>query len=151
MSERQWEGARRGNCVNKSFNLCTFIHFAGRELSNSWRIHTHTHTHPHARMYLCTKFIAMVIYSPVACDGYRICRVLIIHYFAVGATTVCMTYSILFLKLWSYIQVNSWCRNNRQSMSKPHLRRQSLSFQRKSKFAVSSLSRLLWVLQLREQ
>jgi len=54
------------------------------------------------------------------------------HYIAVGATSVCMTYSILFLKLWSYIQVNLWCRNRRLSMSKSHLRRQSLSFHYKS-------------------
>lgn len=25
--------------------------------------------------------------------------------------TVCFHYSILFMKLWSYIQVNMWCRN----------------------------------------
>jgi len=75
------------------------------------------------------------------------------HYFAVGATSVCMTYSILFLKLWSYIQVNSWCRSRRQSMSKAHLRRQSLSFQRKSKLAVCCvfiIQNVLWILQLRK-
>lgn len=27
-----------------------------------------------------------------------------------GASTVCFMYSVLFLKLWSYIQVNMWCR-----------------------------------------
>ncbi|KAK6632049.1 hypothetical protein RUM44_007079 [Polyplax serrata] len=28
----------------------------------------------------------------------------------IGASSVCFTYCILFLKLWSYIQVNMWCR-----------------------------------------
>lgn len=28
----------------------------------------------------------------------------------IGATNVCFAYSVLFLKLWSYAQVNSWCR-----------------------------------------
>lgn len=28
-----------------------------------------------------------------------------------GATTVCFSYSIVFLKLWSYCQVNDWCRS----------------------------------------
>jgi len=28
-----------------------------------------------------------------------------------GASTVCFTYAIMFLKLWSYCQVNSWCRS----------------------------------------
>ncbi|XP_021917601.1 diacylglycerol O-acyltransferase 1 [Zootermopsis nevadensis] len=50
----------------------------------------------------------------------------------IGATSVCMIYSILFLKLWSYIQVNLWCRNRRLSVSKSHLRRQSLSFHHKN-------------------
>ncbi|KAF4517830.1 hypothetical protein B566_EDAN008772 [Ephemera danica] len=49
----------------------------------------------------------------------------------IGATVVCFTYSILFLKLWSYVQVNLWCRNkcrfSRSSASK-RLRRQSISF-----------------------
>lgn len=31
--------------------------------------------------------------------------------FLVGATAVCFHYSVLFMKLWSYIQVNMWCRN----------------------------------------
>jgi len=44
----------------------------------------------------------------------------------VGATTVCSLYSILFLKLWSYVQVNLWCRHALHT-SKSQLRRQSLS------------------------
>ncbi|XP_037882583.1 diacylglycerol O-acyltransferase 1 [Glossina fuscipes] len=28
----------------------------------------------------------------------------------IGATTVCFVYSMIFLKLWSYVQVNMWCR-----------------------------------------
>ncbi|CAB0036535.1 unnamed protein product [Trichogramma brassicae] len=47
----------------------------------------------------------------------------------VGAMYVCMLYAILFLKLWSYVQVNMWCRaakNNNQSQGR--LRRQSLSY-----------------------
>lgn len=47
--------------------------------------------------------------------------------FPVGATTVCSLYSILFLKLWSYVQVNLWCRHKLHSSGKPQLRRQSLS------------------------
>lgn len=81
-------------------------------------------------------------------------NVLMTHYFAVGATSVCMTYSILFLKLWSYIQVNLWCRNRRQSMAKPHLRRQSLSFHHKSKliiFCVDCMKNLVWIIQKRKQ
>lgn len=43
----------------------------------------------------------------------------LIHYYfrffvcfvLVGGMTVCFHYSILFMKLWSYIQVNMWCRN----------------------------------------
>ncbi|KAG8223162.1 hypothetical protein J437_LFUL000328 [Ladona fulva] len=53
-----------------------------------------------------------------------------------GATLVCSIYSILFLKLWSYVQVNMWCRNKRKkSSSKSRFRRQSLSF---SNFAKAS-------------
>ncbi|XP_044743865.1 diacylglycerol O-acyltransferase 1 isoform X1 [Chrysoperla carnea] len=47
----------------------------------------------------------------------------------IGATTVCMIYSVLFLKLWSYVQVNSWCRAAQKAKKyRPGgLRRQSLS------------------------
>ncbi|CAH1105668.1 unnamed protein product [Psylliodes chrysocephalus] len=44
-----------------------------------------------------------------------------------GASTVTTLYSVLFLKLWSYVQVNLWCRIARQN-SKGSLRRQSLSY-----------------------
>ncbi|KAG5867241.1 hypothetical protein JTB14_015125 [Gonioctena quinquepunctata] len=43
----------------------------------------------------------------------------------VGASCVTTLYSVLFLKLWSYVQVNLWCRTNRQNSK---LRRQSLSY-----------------------
>ncbi|XP_034244608.1 diacylglycerol O-acyltransferase 1 [Thrips palmi] len=46
----------------------------------------------------------------------------------IAASSVCMLYSVLFLKLWSYVQVNMWCRNTRQmTASKAHQRRQSIS------------------------
>ncbi|KAJ8918202.1 hypothetical protein NQ315_014069 [Exocentrus adspersus] len=45
----------------------------------------------------------------------------------VGASVVTTLYSILFLKLWSYVQVNMWCRVARQN-HKGSLRRQSLSY-----------------------
>lgn len=45
-----------------------------------------------------------------------------------AASSVCMVYCVLFLKLWSYVQVNMWCRNSRQmNASKAHQRRQSIS------------------------
>ncbi|XP_015584774.1 diacylglycerol O-acyltransferase 1 isoform X1 [Cephus cinctus] len=47
----------------------------------------------------------------------------------IGAMYVCMLYAILFLKLWSYVQVNMWCRlsSRRKSTSQGRMRRQSLS------------------------
>jgi len=72
------------------------------------------------------------------------------HYIAVGATSVCMTYSILFLKLWSYIQVNLWCRNRRLSMSKSHLRRQSLSFHYKSKLIMITILYQVFIIFFRK-
>ncbi|KAL1513370.1 hypothetical protein ABEB36_002789 [Hypothenemus hampei] len=44
-----------------------------------------------------------------------------------GASTVCTVYSVLFLKLWSYIQVNMWCRTARQKSNRGTIRRQSVS------------------------
>ncbi|XP_015177113.1 PREDICTED: diacylglycerol O-acyltransferase 1 isoform X2 [Polistes dominula] len=35
----------------------------------------------------------------------------------IGSMYVCMLYAILFLKLWSYIQVNMWCRVSREKTS----------------------------------
>ncbi|KAJ3632944.1 hypothetical protein MTP99_009924 [Tenebrio molitor] len=46
----------------------------------------------------------------------------------IGASTVTTLYSVLFLKLWSYIQVNLWCRDARQNARNKSLRRQSLSY-----------------------
>ncbi|XP_043287985.1 diacylglycerol O-acyltransferase 1 [Venturia canescens] len=48
----------------------------------------------------------------------------------IGAMYVCMLYAILFLKLWSYVQVNMWCRiaNKRSSTSQGRMRRQSMSY-----------------------
>ncbi|XP_016771314.1 diacylglycerol O-acyltransferase 1 isoform X5 [Apis mellifera] len=47
-----------------------------------------------------------------------------------GAMYVCMLYAVLFLKLWSYVQVNMWCRvnNRRKATSQGRMRRQSLSY-----------------------
>ncbi|XP_050308933.1 diacylglycerol O-acyltransferase 1 [Anthonomus grandis grandis] len=45
----------------------------------------------------------------------------------IGASNVCTIYTVIFLKLWSYVQVNMWCRNSRQKNSKGSLRRQSVS------------------------
>ncbi|XP_044588980.1 diacylglycerol O-acyltransferase 1 [Cotesia glomerata] len=47
---------------------------------------------------------------------------------SIGAVYVCMLYAILFLKLWSYVQVNMWCRASMKDPSTPRLRRQSLSY-----------------------
>ncbi|XP_043682477.1 diacylglycerol O-acyltransferase 1 isoform X2 [Vespula pensylvanica] len=47
----------------------------------------------------------------------------------IGAMYVCTLYAILFLKLWSYIQVNMWCRISRGKTSgQGRMRRQSLSY-----------------------
>uniref|UniRef100_A0A2M4A5P5 O-acyltransferase n=1 Tax=Anopheles triannulatus TaxID=58253 RepID=A0A2M4A5P5_9DIPT len=46
----------------------------------------------------------------------------------VGAMTVCFIYCILFLKLWSYVQVNLWCRvQQKQSRHNRSGRRQSIT------------------------
>lgn len=46
----------------------------------------------------------------------------------IGITTVCTLYLIIFLKLWSYVQTNYWCRNGlKQKYLNNTLRRQSLS------------------------
>lgn len=43
-----------------------------------------------------------------------------------GASAVCFLYSVLFMKVWSYVQVNMWCRHSlRESRSKS--RRPSIS------------------------
>ncbi|EDV99301.1 GH13104 [Drosophila grimshawi] len=43
-----------------------------------------------------------------------------------GATTVCFYYAILFLKLWSYVQTNMWCRKT-YYQRQPRERRPSIS------------------------
>lgn len=55
---------------------------------------------------------------------------------SVGAMFVCFLYSILFMKLWSYVQVNSWCRNGQKENSthKTRSRSQSISIAELRKF-----------------
>lgn len=51
-----------------------------------------------------------------------------LSFVAVGSMTVCFHYCILFLKLWSYIQVNMWCRNEtNENPTKYRARSQSIS------------------------
>ncbi|XP_072382240.1 diacylglycerol O-acyltransferase 1 [Diabrotica undecimpunctata] len=45
----------------------------------------------------------------------------------VGASVVTTLYSVLFLKLWSYVQVNMWCRIAKYN-GKGTMRRQSMSY-----------------------
>ncbi|XP_065357805.1 diacylglycerol O-acyltransferase 1 [Calliphora vicina] len=51
------------------------------------------------------------------------------HLFSLmGASTVCFFYSILFLKLWSYVQVNMWCRQTYHTKQyNPRKRRPSIT------------------------
>ncbi|XP_069191146.1 diacylglycerol O-acyltransferase 1 isoform X2 [Procambarus clarkii] len=52
------------------------------------------------------------------------------HMFSLlGRTVICVIYTILFLKLWSYAQVNHWCRSER-SWRKKLARRRSFSFRK---------------------
>lgn len=46
-----------------------------------------------------------------------------------GSTFVCFLYCIVFVKLWSYVQVNMWCRNSQkhQKVSISGKRRESFS------------------------
>lgn len=45
----------------------------------------------------------------------------------VGAMSVCFLYSILFMKLWSYVQVNMWCRNGQKENGGTKVRSRSQS------------------------
>ncbi|XP_017854490.1 diacylglycerol O-acyltransferase 1 isoform X2 [Drosophila busckii] len=45
---------------------------------------------------------------------------------SVGASTVCFFYSVLFLKLWSYVQTNMWCRQ-KYYQRQPRERRPSIT------------------------
>lgn len=46
----------------------------------------------------------------------------------VGAMYVCTLYAILFLKLWSYVQVNMWCRTSSRKKTTPGRMRRQLSY-----------------------
>lgn len=47
------------------------------------------------------------------------------HFGLVGALAVCATYIVTFLKLWSYVQVNHWCRIDKERNSRDLRRRSS--------------------------
>lgn len=52
-------------------------------------------------------------------------------HFAVGSLSVCTYYSILFMKLWSYVHVNIWCRSNQKQQ------KVSISGKRRDSFSTS--------------
>lgn len=61
---------------------------------------------------------------------------------AVGAMTVCFHYSILFMKLWSYVQVNMWCRQSiKEQSTKTRSRSQSISVAELREFPQPKLHR----------
>lgn len=41
--------------------------------------------------------------------------------------TVCFMYSILFMKLWSYVQVNMWCRQDQRQQKSSGYRKRTHS------------------------
>lgn len=56
-----------------------------------------------------------------------------------GASTVCFYYSVLFLKLWSYVQTNMWCRQTYYQKN-PRERRPSITLAELSRFIHFNLS-----------
>lgn len=46
---------------------------------------------------------------------------------SVGAMSVCFMYSILFMKLWSYVQVNMWCRQDQRQQNQSGKRKRTSS------------------------
>lgn len=52
---------------------------------------------------------------------------------AVGSMSICFLYSILFMKLWSFVHVNNWCRADlkQQKTSISGKRRESFSMNRR--------------------
>lgn len=49
------------------------------------------------------------------------------HFSLLGRTVICVVYTVLFLKLWSYAHVNHWCRS---SQSNALARRRSFTFRK---------------------
>ncbi|KAK7077830.1 hypothetical protein SK128_016612, partial [Halocaridina rubra] len=50
-----------------------------------------------------------------------------------GRTIICVAYTVMFLKLWSYAQVNHWCRSDR-SYKKRFLRKRSYSLRKQEDY-----------------
>lgn len=55
--------------------------------------------------------------------------------FLVGSISVCFVYSILFMKLWSYVQVNMWCRQYQKQQKDP------ISGKRRESFSIAEWER----------
>ncbi|KAI4464454.1 sterol o-acyltransferase [Holotrichia oblita] len=52
----------------------------------------------------------------------------------IGASSVSFVYSLLFLKLWSYVQVNMWCRTKQRQSKSKNMKRQSHSYSNLQKY-----------------
>ena len=44
------------------------------------------------------------------CTNYHILFLYSLHWFLAAGNLICAIYTIIFIKLWSYAQVNYWCR-----------------------------------------
>ncbi|CAO1309476.1 unnamed protein product [Diamesa serratosioi] len=53
----------------------------------------------------------------------------------IGSMSVCFVYSILFMKLWSYVQVNMWCREYQKQQKDP------ISGKRRESFSIAEWER----------
>ncbi|XP_042231643.1 diacylglycerol O-acyltransferase 1-like isoform X2 [Homarus americanus] len=56
-----------------------------------------------------------------------------------GRTVICVVYTVMFLKLWSYAQVNHWCRSEK-SWRKKLSRRRSFSFRKAQDKEIAEIS-----------
>ncbi|XP_071527892.1 diacylglycerol O-acyltransferase 1 isoform X2 [Panulirus ornatus] len=75
-------------------------------------------------VYIHTAHLAIILLIPVFILGIWT------HMFSLlGRTVICVVYTVMFLKLWSYAQVNHWCRSER-SWRKKLSRRRSFTFRK---------------------
>ncbi|XP_053646253.1 diacylglycerol O-acyltransferase 1 [Cherax quadricarinatus] len=81
--------------------------------------------------YVHAAHLGILLFIPVVILGIWT------HMFSLlGRTVICIIYTILFLKLWSYAQVNHWCRSEK-SWRKKVSRRRSFSFRKAQDHAIN--------------
>ena len=79
--------------------------------NNASKIRTYWSRYFSVTQVTIVHLVTMLLYSEaIECTNHHILFLYSLHWFLAAGNLICAIYTIIFIKLWSYAQVNYWCR-----------------------------------------